>query len=499
MMTTADASLYRNFYQIFPRAFADSNGDGFGDLKGITQHLDYLNTGDPASTTDLKVDGIWLTPIYPTESYHGYDVMDYKAINPKLGTMEDFDTLIATAQQRGIAVILDLVINHTSSHHPWFQKALAGDPKYVAYYNWSDTPQPGYVLTDQGKRGGGTYYEGQFSRWMPDLNLSNPEVRGEIADITKFWLDRGVAGFRLDAVLYYYQNDNDQTTDFTRWLVDTVKSQKKDAYIVGEVFSKASDIDAIYHSGIDSLFNFPAALEAGTGSSPILAAVAEHDGKGFAHAVAAWQKEMADANPTAIDAPFLSNHDTDRSSLTFTTLDMKKLAASTYLLMPGNPFIYYGEEIGMTGAEHRQNNRLPMLWSADGKDSPQPFEGSTETAETDGGSVEEQEQNPDSLLNWYKKVLRTKAKYPQIASGTVTAVQTDDTSLAVLNYDSGTSDGSGLTIATNYSASDAATLRLSDSIVGTALADVLSVHGDPARPVDGQLSIPPQTTVILTR
>ena len=131
------------FYEIFVRSFADSNGDGEGDLNGVTEHLDYLNTGNPKSTTDLKVNGLWMTPIFASPSYHGYDVSNYEEINPKMGTMADFERLIKSAKQRGIAVILDLPFNHTSTENAWFKKALAGDQKYMAYYNWSDTAKQG--------------------------------------------------------------------------------------------------------------------------------------------------------------------------------------------------------------------------------------------------------------------------------------------------------------------------------------------------------------------
>ena len=227
-----DRSLYRNFYEIFTSSFADSNHDGEGDLNGVTQHLDYLNTGKSNSTTDLKVQGLWMTPIFASPSYHGYDVTNYEKINPKFGTMADFENLIDQAKKRGIAVILDMPFNHTATDNVWFQKALAGDKKYVAYYNWSDTAKEGYSLASNGK-----YYESEFDKSMPDLNLANPEVKKEIAKITKLWLDKGVSGFRLDAVGFYFSNDDKKTTAFTKWLTDTVKKQNPKAYLVGEVFS----------------------------------------------------------------------------------------------------------------------------------------------------------------------------------------------------------------------------------------------------------------------
>jgi alpha-amylase len=160
--------------------------------------------------------------------------------------------------------------------------------------------------------------------------------------------------------------------------------------------------------------------------------------------------------------------------------------------MPGNPFIYYGEEIGMTGTGVDQNKRLPMVWSSDGKDSPRPPAGATQTAQTDGGSVAQQEKNPDSLLNWYKKVLRVKAKYPAISSSHVTAVDTKHSNLSVLNC------GQDLTIITNYSPKETTTLDLPNS-ASTKIADTLSIHDATASFQDGKLSIPPYTTVILAK
>ncbi len=481
-----DKSLFRNYYEIFPGSFADSNGDGVGDLNGITSHLDYLNSGNPNSTNDLKINGIWLTPIYPSPSYHGYDVTNYEAINPKMGTMSDFENLIAQAKKRGISVILDLPFNDTSVEHPWFKKALAGDKKYMAYYNWSDTAKQGYALASNGK-----YYEAEFDKGMPDLNLANPDVKAELAKITKFWLDKGVSGFRLDAVYYYFQNDDQKTTAFTKWLVNTIKSQNHKAYVVGEVYSDSLDIDSIYHSGIDSLFNFPLSLN--QSSSQLNSALILSNGNLFAEQVTSWDSEIHSDNATAIDAPFLSNHDQNRSAGLLPSLNNKKMAASAYLLLPGNPFIYYGEEIGMTGDGIDQNKRLPMQWAANGEDSPKAPVGATEQSQTDGGSVAVQEKNPNSLLNWYKKVLRLKAKYPEIASSRITNVEEDNTDLSVINY------GNTLTIINNFSSNQSQTIQLPKGVVGMKLADQLVVTSGQVILKDGKLTLPAYSTAILRK
>ncbi|WP_228385998.1 MULTISPECIES: alpha-amylase family glycosyl hydrolase [unclassified Lactococcus] len=483
---TVSPELYRNFYEIFTGSFADSNHDGEGDLNGVTDHLDYLNTGNKNSTTDLKVNGLWMTPIFASPSYHGYDVTNYEEINPKMGTMADFERLIKEAKKRGIAVILDLPFNDTSSQHPWFKKALAGVKKYMAYYNWSDTAKQGYTLASNGK-----YYESEFDKDMPDLNLANPDVKKELAAITKFWLDKGVSGFRLDAVYYYFQNDDEKTTAFTKWLVQTIKSQDENAYVVGEVFSSSMDIAPIYASKIDSLFNFPMALN--MNSSTLNGAVMYGQGNLFEQQVTDWDSEIHKDNPTAIDAPFLSNHDTDRSSQYFQTLASQKMAASAYLLLPGNPFIYYGEELGMTGNGIDQNKRLPMQWNTTGQDSPAAPVGSTETVSTDGGSVATQESNPQSLLNWYKKILRLKAKYPQIASSRISAVDESNTDLSVVNY------GKDLTIINNFSSNQTATFKIPKGTVGKKLADSLVVSGAKVSLSNDELVMPAYSTVILKK
>ena len=219
---------YRTTYEIFVYSFADSNADGIGDLKGITQKLDYICDGDDATDSDLGCNQIWVTPIMPSTTYHKYDVMDYKDIDPEFGTMADFEELIKESHARGIRVILDMVLNHSSSQHPWFKEATAylknhpeltaiyeengtDDAKglvpiealekecpYLYYYNFTQEQKTGYEKVN----GTNWYYEARFWSEMPDLNLDCEKVREEISDITAFWIDKGVDGFRLDATTY---------------------------------------------------------------------------------------------------------------------------------------------------------------------------------------------------------------------------------------------------------------------------------------------------------
>lgn len=226
-------------------------------------------------------------------------------------------------------------------------------------------------------------------------------------------------------------------------------------------------------------------------SSTLNGAVMYSQGNLFEQQVTDWDSKIHKNNPIAIDAHFLSNHDTDRSAQYFQTLTSQKMAASAYLFLPGNPFIYYGEELGMTGNGIDQKKRLPMQWNTTGQDSPAALVGSTETVSTDGGPVATQESNPQSLLNWYKKILRLKAKYPQIASSRISAVDESNSDLSVVNY------GKDLTIINNFSSNQKATFKIPKGTVGKKLADNLVVSGAKVSLSNDELVMPAYSTVIL--
>lgn len=429
---------YRTTYEIFPYSFRDSNGDGIGDLQGIKEALDYLNDGKEETTTDLGVNELWLTPVHPSPTYHKYDVKDYQDIDPAFGTMEDFDELLAACHQRGIRLIMDLVLNHTSVEHPWFVNAatyLASleddeepDPAecpYLEYYHFTRTREEGSAELDLSKYASGNnskgkwFYEARFWEGMPDLNLDSEAVRKEITDISKYWLEKGVDGFRLDAVLFYYTNSNDQNIKFLTWFNDMVKGINPDAYIVGECWTGKSTYAQYYASGIDSLFDF--AFAAGDG------AIAKFINGGYTADVvvdtlAAEGAQFGEYGEAYIDAPFFTNHDTARGAGFFANDDGSKvkMAQAMNLLMTGNAFLYYGEELGMRGAGRDENKRAPMYWSDEKAECMCKGPADMEAFDMIYPSLEEQTADENSILNFIRALIRVRNTYPVIARGAVT-------------------------------------------------------------------------------
>lgn len=419
---------YANYYEIYVGGYCDSDGDGVGDFKGLTQKLDYLNDGDPKTTTDLGVTGIWLMPINPSPSYHKYDVTDYLGIDSDYGTMEDFEQFLAKAKENGIKVIMDLVLNHTSSQHPWFlsaKESLSKDNSELAFDENSPQYNPCcdyYVIGKDSVNGkyeklvDDWVYEAEFWEGMPDLNLDNEEVRQEIIDISKFWLDKGVDGFRLDAVIHYYNENTELNIQFMDWYMKELRKIKPDVYVVGEAWTSSGVINDLYKSEISSLFNF--SFSGGTGI--IIPSVLNSKGSTISKYLATWDEKIHETYPNAIDCLFLSNHDNARSAGALgTNLINEKMAAAVYILAPGNPFIYYGEEIGMKGSGKDENKRQPMVWSVnDSKGMATPVANSTNTYIPEQG-VKEQLEDENSLLSFYKKVIRLKDLNPEIARGRI--------------------------------------------------------------------------------
>lgn len=418
------------YYEIFVRSFADSDGDGIGDFNGLTSRLDYIS--------GLGITGIWLMPCFTSPSYHGYDVSDYYAINPDYGTMEDFDHFLTEAEKRGIDVILDLVVNHSSSEHPWFKASRDADSPYRSWYRWTDTGE-GYNLTASffGNKiwnsDAGSYYAGLFWNGMPDLNFDSAELRQEVKNIAKFWLDKGVAGFRLDAAMYIYtaaemgldeRAPTELSLEWWREFADYCRSLKPDCYIVGEVWD-APATRVPYAAELGSVFHFD------MGETLARSIVGgSNKGNAFANSMKAEYDRLAEASADAIDALFLSNHDQTRIC---TALGNKpenlKMAASVYLTMQGLPFVYYGEELGMMGGKPDENIRTPFLW---GDDDPELCTWVDSAHNKKVARYPEQDADPNSLLNHYRRVISLRAATPALFAGVLEPVEQPND--AVMSY-----------------------------------------------------------------
>lgn len=414
---TAEKSTdkYRSYYQVWIGAFNDSNNDMVGDLPGVTDKLDYINDGDPNAGDDLGADGIWLSPMMPSSTYHKYNVEDYFNIDPQFGTLDDFDKLLKECHDRGVVVIIDLVVNHAGAGHEYFQKACdeireGKTDGYARYFNFSKKQDATYQHSVSGSD---YYYQGDFWDQMPDWNLSYQGTRDYFTKVVKFWLDRGVDGFRLDAVKYF-DDDNTDGTEFMKWFYDMAKGYKEDVYMVGEDWTDVTaDIYEMYETGIDSLFNFKFANNSGeylkAGS-----AVGE-----FVKKLQKYDNNIKEHNKNAINANFLTNHDMNRlASMIYA--DENKMAAAMYMLSPGNSFTYYGEEIGIeTEGSDDKYKRTAMVWDSDNLPAI-----TTEGVGADGtaplGGVKQQLADDNSLLNTYRRLFKIRLQNPEIARGSIT-------------------------------------------------------------------------------
>lgn len=469
---------YRTYYEIFVGSFADSNADGIGDFKGLTDNLDYLNDGDDKTDTDLGINGIWLMPISPSISYHKYDVDNYLDVDSDYGTLNDFDNLIDACDERGIRVQIDLVLNHSSAHNDWFTKAVsalgyvssadladgeqitaqhaidggasASTAKYIDYYNFAYYPNvvPGTWRKVNNMHGVSSpatddriYCEASFSDNMPDLNMDCELLKGEVKTIVDFWLGRGVRGFRLDAAKLVYEDGwNQENNDFWTWFnnycyeqgaevfADTAyDSDKKnrEVFNVAEVWADEGTIVNFYETGMSSF-----AYSFGDNGFFAQAAKRTASASGLANKLSTYNADIKAKDSAAIASNFLSNHDNNRSAAAFSSngerdLGMIKTAASLYILAPGNPYIYYGEEIGMLGSQNDPNKRLHMEWGKKqnaeiikGYETDDP-EGSDWTYGQPQGTVASQMNDKNSILSHYRRVIKLRNQNPELARGTI--------------------------------------------------------------------------------
>ena len=410
------------FYEIFVRSFRDSDGDGIGDFNGITEKLDYLQ--------ELGVKGLWLMPIHPSPSYHGYDVTDYYAVNPDYGTMDDFKRLLEEAHKRDIKVIIDLVLNHTSAQHPWFKDALEPGSEYHDWYKWSDT-DPGtrgaWGGTAWYKASNGLYYYAIFWDQMPDLNYDNEPVREEAKKITSFWLqDVGLDGFRLDAVRYLAEDqqlaDSDANHAYLEDWGTYYRSLNPQAFTVGEAWTDNANVKEYIetNSQLDSAFNFDLA-------AAILKAINESNNAALRFLLQTTVRDF----PEQDNANFLTNHDMPRvMNQLRQDVEKAKAAAGILLTAPGIPFVYYGEEIGMSGTKPDELIRTPMQWSSEegaGFTDGIPWEAIH--ADYDTVNVDAQTEDTSSLLEHYRSLIQLRNAHPALQVGETMVAESNSNKL----------------------------------------------------------------------
>lgn len=407
------------FYEVYVRAFQDSNGDGHGDLKGLISRLDYLNDGNPATREDLGVTALWLMPVFQAQSQHGYDTIDYRDIEKDYGTVDDLRLLIREAHKRGIKIIVDLVLNHTAHTHPWFVKALeeargggaVPGPSRLNWYRFTTQPDNRFWREMEGtvpKQ----YFYGWFNPTMPDLNYENPAVTDEMLDVARFWITQvGVDGYRLDAIKYLVEEGpKDANTPANHaWFRNfhkVVKQANPQAFLVGEVWDDLPTVLSYTGDQMDVNFHFP-----------LSQAISDSVGGGRSAPVVKVLKETLEAFPPGQYATFLRNHDQRRLMNDFQGSQPKALQAAALLLtLPGIPFLYYGEEIGLS------QNRRAMQW-----DHRAPFWGFSEKKVFPNGQQEKdpaftissQTGDPGSLLSSYRRLIRLRTDREVLRSGSL--------------------------------------------------------------------------------
>jgi len=493
---TTDFLWWRDgiIYQIYPRSFSDSNGDGIGDLNGIRNKLDYL--------TDLGVDALWLSPIFVSPDVDfGYDISDYYSIDPKFGTMKDFEALVKEAHRKGLRIILDMVTNHTSDQHAWFKEARSSrDNSYHDWYLWQNPAPNGKAPNNWQSMTGGSgweyvpvlnqYYFHTYYKEQPDLNWHNPKVRQAMLKAFRFWLDKGVDGYRLDLVNLYFKDRKFRNNppkfglrafDQQKHIYDTdqpemlpllremrqIMDEKPGRYLVGEPFIPISPLDFLY-SGT-------AAIASPYCRDDLLHAIFCFDflhslwnAERFRKSILDWEDSMKGKGwPTYV----LANHDNPRIATRYTSDENDarlKAAALILLSLRGTPFIYNGDEIGMRDI-HIKRSQIkdpvgklywPIFKGRDGCRAPLQWSAKENAGFSSGGTpwlpvhpdyptrnVKQQSQDPKSLLNFYKKLIQLRKQFPVLIRGDFVPVENllssilaycrttkEQTALALINF-----------------------------------------------------------------
>jgi glycosidase len=418
-------------YEVFVRSFADSDGNGVGDLNGLTSRLDYINDGNPESQTDLGASCIWLMPVAESPSYHGYDVADYYAVDREYGTADDFKRFVAEAHRRGIKVLVDMVLNHASSEHASFKAALADSTSpYRAWYRFAPThggKGPWGMEAWHKSPVRDEYYYGVFWQGMPDLNYETLAVREEAKKVATFWLtEMGVDGFRLDAVPYLVEDGAclsgcPGTHAFLKEYAEHIDSIAPEAYTVGEAWGSVDTVLPYYPDQLTSYFAFELA-------DSLLSAVRN----GSAAGLLGGFLRLQDTLPAYRWSPLLTNHDAKRTmSAIGGGMDRAKLAATLLLTLPGLPYVYYGEEIGMTGDKPDERLRTPMQWkpaAGTGFTTGTPWSSAQPDSMTT--TVEAQEADSASLLNLYRRLIHFRKANDALAVGRLIPLTANNTSVA---------------------------------------------------------------------
>ena len=491
---------YRTLYQIYVRSFADSNGDGVGDIRGIIETFDYLNDGDMANGNDLGVQAIWLTPIFYASSGHKYDAIDFYQIDPEFGTEEDLKELIELCNERNVKLILDLALNHTSTSNAWFKEFVKAHKnndtsnKYYNFYSWYGSKlNDGYVKVS----GQNLWYESWFDTKggsMPELNYDNQAVRNEMLNVAKYWMDFGVDGFRFDAVKYIYYSDHTKSPAFYEWYTGQLRKLYPDIYLIGECWDTEANM-LKYYKAMDC-FNFSIAQNSKIAS----AARGQGAVSSFVDSISNLQKQIKSIRSDGMISCFLSNHDQNRSGGYITNDNQRKMAASLYLLTPGTPVIYYGEEIGLLGSgdsPEDANRRLPMKWGDDWT-CKEP-NGATYDIDLWDNTVWDQQRDEDSLMMHYAKVLNIRHTYPAIARGTYSPIYGGKQTFGGFYVDYGSDD---VIILHNTSATETVTVDLTsltnNNLKNRSSFELLDYVGVNDASISGTtLTLGPQTTVIL--